>query len=397
MESSREIEERAGAWLARRESGDWSAEDEARFSEWLNASTANRVAFLRQEAAWEHALRLQALRGRTPPGSVPSPDDWRLSPFVSDGAVDAHSHDGEQLETSEADEEHSCAAEAHEPGVRADHHKRSWWIRGTLAAGLMLVIAGAITWYASTNGPYYHTAVGGIASVPMSDGSKVTLNTQSAIRLAVSETERRVQLERGEAFFEVAKDPNRPFVVSAGGKRVIAVGTKFSVRREGSDLRVFVTEGKVRFEDDSLLASSATSPSHQAGSSSGKAKDRDASNAMLLTAGAVARAGESGVIVQEKPLTVVEDYLSWRSGYLTFRDIPLADAIAEFNRYNERKIVIQDPAVAAIRFSGKVRPTSFEGFVRLLEDAFSIRAEHVDGRIVLTAAPSSGEQASVVQ
>lgn len=103
------------------------------------------------------------------------------------------------------------------------------------------------------------------------------------------------------------------------------------------------------------------------------------------------------MIVQEKPLTVVEDYLSWRSGYLTFRDVPLADAIAEFNRYNERKIVIQDPAVAAIRFSGKVRPTSFEGFVRLLEDAFSIRAEHVDGRIVLTAAPSSGEQASVVQ
>jgi transmembrane sensor len=255
--------------------------------------------------------------------------------------------------------------------------------------------AGALTWYVSTSGPYYHTPVGGIASVPMSDGSKVTLNTESAIRLAVSETVRAVELERGEAFFEVAKDPNRPFIVSAGNKRVVAVGTKFSVRRDGNDLRVFVTEGKVRFEDDSLIASSAVQSSHQAGAipDSGTVKHRDDGNAMLLAAGAIARAGDSGVIVQEKSLPEVEDYLSWRSGYLTFRDIPLADAVAEFNRYNERKIFIQDPTVAAIRFSGKVRPTSFEGFVRLLESAFPIHAEHVDGRIVLTEAQASGGRA----
>jgi len=371
MDSSREIEARASEWLVRRESGNWSAEEEARFTQWLNASIAHRVAFLRQEGAWEHAQRLQALRGHTPPGSVPSPDDWRLSPFVSDGVADPGSHNAGQK-----------SIEASNTGaVRT----RREWLRGTLAAGLVLAAAGALTWYASTSGPYYHTAVGGIASVPMSDGSKVTLNTESAIRLAVSDTERRVQLERGEAFFEVAKDPGRPFVVSAGNKRVVAVGTKFSVRRDGNDLRVFVTEGKVRFEDDSLLASPAVAASSQQ-SGSIAVKPRDDDNVMLLAAGAIARSGDSGVIVQERPLPEVEDYLSWRSGYLTFRDIPLADAVAEFNRYNERKIFIQDPSVAAIRFSGKVRPTSSEGFVRLLEDAFAIRAEHVDGRIVLTEA-----------
>jgi transmembrane sensor len=394
MESSRDIEERAGAWLAKRESGNWSAEDEARFTQWLNTSTANRIAFLRQEGMWEHSLRLQALRGHTPPGQVPSPDDWRLSPFISDGVADAPSHNG-------------SSADAYEPGARANNlptndtvavHTRRGWIRGTLAASLVLAAAGALTWYISTSGPYYHTAVGGIASVPMNDGSKVTLNTESAIRLAVSETERRVQLERGEAFFEVAKDPNRPFVVSAGNKRVVAVGTKFSVRRDGNDLRVFVTEGKVRLEDDSLLASSAVPSSYESSPipDSSIVKHRDDGNVMLLAAGTIARAGDSGVIVQEKPLPEVEDYLSWRSGYLTFRDSPLADAVAEFNRYNERKIFIQDPSVAAIRFSGKVRPTSAEGFVRLLEDAFPIHAEHVDGRIVLTESQSSGGPASVV-
>jgi transmembrane sensor len=359
MESSREIEERAGMWLAKRESGSWSAEDEARFKHWLDASTANRVAFLRQEGAWEHALRLQALRGHTPPGTVPSPDEWRLSPFVSDGSARLRPHDPE------------ARPETIDTGtVVAASHRR--WIRWTLAASVILAVVGALTWHLSSRGPYYHTAVGGLASVPMTDGSRVTLNTDSAIRLAVTERERRVQLERGEAFFEVAKDPTRPFVVVAGNKRVIAVGTKFSVRRSGNDLGVFVTEGKVRLEDDSFLASSPTPSPRQADS--------------LLAAGTIARAGDSGVVVQEKPLPEVQDFLSWRSGYLTFRDIPLADAIAEFNRYNEQKIFIEDATVAALRFSGKIRPTNFEAFVRLLEDAFPIRARHTDGRIVLTDA-----------
>jgi transmembrane sensor len=385
MESSRDIEERAGTWLARRESGNWSTEDELRFTQWLNASTANRVAFLRQEGAWEHALRLRALRGGTPPGTVPSPDDWRLSPFVGGGLPQARPHDPE--------------------GGSIQIPRRLFRLRA-LAASLALVVAGALTWHVSTPGPHYRTPVGGLASVPMADGSKVTLNTDSAIRLAVTERERRVQLERGEAFFEVAKDPTRPFVVSVGSKRVIAVGTKFSVRRTGNDVRVFVTEGKVRFEDDSLGPASrdtvgSADPLPDASSDSGSAKPNriapNDSNAMLLTAGTITRAGDSGVIVQDRPLPEVEDYLSWRSGYLTFRDIPLADAVVEFNRYNERQIFIQDPTVAAIRFSGKVRPTSFAGLVRLLEDAFPIRAEHVDGRIILTDARTPGGSASATQ
>lgn len=409
MESSREIEERAGAWLAKRESGNWSAEDEARFTQWLNASTANRVAFLRQEGAWEHALRLQALRGHTPPGTVPSPEEWRLVPFVSGGAAHPDSHDvrASFVGTNGDREEQSSAADTHEfqspePGagaVASAALSRRRWLRGVLAASLVLAAAGTVTWYPSTRGPYYHTPVGGLASVPMKDGSTVTLNTDSAIRLAVTETERRVQLERGEAFFEVAKDPSRPFVVVAGEKRVVAVGTKFSVRRVDDDLRVFVTEGKVRFEDDSLVASPAVPSSRDSGAipDAGTVVPPDDRNAMLLTAGTIARAGDSGVVVQEKPLAEIEDYLSWRSGYVTFRDVPLADAIAEFNRYNEQKIFIESPAVAAIRFSGKVRPTSFEGFVRLLEDAFPIRAEHVNGRIVLTEAQFPGGRASVAQ
>jgi len=80
------------------------------------------------------------------------------------------------------------------------------------------------------------------------------------------------------------------------------------------------------------------------------------------------------------------EYLSWRSGYLVFHDVPLAEAVAEFNRYNVRKIEIDDSAVAAIKVSGKFRSTNFEAFVRLLEDGFPVRAQTTDDQIILTSA-----------
>lgn len=398
MESSREIEERAGAWLARRESGNWDADDEASLNQWLNASTANKVAFLRLEGAWERALRLQALKGTTPSGAVPSPDGWRLSPFIGDDSTQVHSLDPDQSASLTAEERErdrsSTSVSSGESPSAVNIRRSSAFYRShrALAACLVLVVVGVLTWYyVSTLGSFYQTPVGGFASVPMTDGSKVTLNTDSAVRLAVTERERRIELERGEAFFDVAKDRSRPFVVSVGDKRVIAVGTKFSVRRVGEDVEVFVTEGKVMLEDASLSARSrkAADPSPIEGVSPGAEPGNVAASdgaGMLLTAGAVARAGASSVIVQEKSLPEVEDLLSWRSGYLTFRDMALKDAITEFNRYNERKIFIRDPKVAAIRFSGKIRPTNFEGFVRLLQDAFPIHAEYIDGRIVLTDA-----------
>jgi transmembrane sensor len=120
------------------------------------------------------------------------------------------------------------------------------------------------------------------------------------------------------------------------------------------------------------------------GSSSGST--RNAESATLLTAGTIARARDAGVLIQQRPLPEVEDYLSWRSGFLTFRETSLGDAVAEFNRYNERQIVIDDPQIAAIRLSGKFRSTQFEAFVRLIEDGLPIRARYTDGRIVLTDA-----------
>ena len=347
-ERTNQIDAAASAWLIRRDSESWSVADQACLEEWLNASTLNRVAFLRLELAWQDAARLKALGAGVPGDRPPAPGHWNLTPFF-------------EPQKSAAVPE----VESHRVGEVYSGRRRFRFVAvATLAVAIGL---GAYLAFAP-NGDVYATPVGGLASVPMADGSQVTLNTDSQIRIALTDHERRVELGHGEAFFEVSKDATRPFVVRAGDKRVIAVGTKFSVRREGNTVQIVVTEGKVRVED-------RASHGYRA----------DGSGDVFLTPGSIARADESGVLVQRKTLPEAEQQLSWRTGVLMFRDQSLGEAVAEFNRYNVRKIVIREPKVAAFKIEGNFRATNVEAFVRLLESGFPVRAEAQADQIVLAA------------
>jgi transmembrane sensor len=419
MERTHKIDVVASDWLIRRESGAWSAADQARLDEWLSASTLHRVAFLRLELAWADAARLKALGAGIPGDRAPPPGHWNLSPFfeahstvslgddpecvlteptstrptiedslylATPGANPApedeavqRAHRSQQVSEGRGDE---TADDSRHPPHRglaftpspAAHHSKPQGLRRrrlalAAAATLLLAVGGGVYWAFAPNGERYATPVGGLASVPMADGSHVTLNTDSRVHIALTDTERRVELGRGEAYFEVSKDPSRPFVVRAGDKRVIAVGTKFSVRREGADIEIVVIEGKVRVQDDAA----------------GLASRADGSADVFLTPGSIARADEAGVLVQRRTLPEAEEQLSWRTGWLLFRNQRLADAIAEFNRYNVRKIVIQDPAIGSLKIEGNFRATNVEAFVRLLESGFSVRAEVHADQIILAA------------
>jgi len=333
-----DVEESAGAWLTRRDSGNWTAADQARFEAWLAASTLNRITFLRLELAWEESARLKALGAGIPGDRPPPPGEWNLTPFFDSSR--ARAQDGE------------TSVEAH-PGVR---YRSAGLRRLAIAASLIIVAAVGLLAYQMQQGhERFATPVGGLASVPMLDGSKITLNTDSQIRVALTQRERRIELKRGEAFFEVAKDRERPFVVSVDGRKVVAVGTKFSVRRAGDALEVTVTEGVVKLDDT------------------------------VLTVGMIALAREDGVLVQRKTLAEAELHLSWRRGVLMLRELPLSEAVAEFNRYNIRKLVVTDPAVGALKVEGNFRPTNVLAFVRLLESGFPIHASMEADRIVLSA------------
>jgi transmembrane sensor len=162
----------------------------------------------------------------------------------------------------------------------------------------------------------------------------------------------------------------------AGDRRVVAVGTQFSVRRDGGEVRVLVAEGTVRLE------SASPSAGHSPGAGSAR------SNHVVLTARTTARAEADAILVREQTVSQVEQQLSWRNGYLMFDKTPLAEAVAEFNRYNDRQIVIEDPHVAAIAVGGNFRATNVDAFVRLISADNFITAREQGGQIILSTTPS---------
>lgn len=341
--SSSRIELAASEWLARRESDDWSDTDRAGLDVWLDESTAHRVAFLRLESAWTESARLKALAaGRAEAGPPPR------GPWAQPSRVEAL---GALTFTARA----PVAPRRHALGAG-------------LAAAAVALCGVLALWGWRTHSPVdaasYASAIGDLSTVALTDGSHATLSSGSRIEVAMSRDERRIDLRSGEAFFEAAKDRSRPFIVNADARRVVAVGTKFSVRRDGADLRVVVTEGLVRLESDPI-------------------QGQPPAPVTLLPAGSTAVATRSGVLVRTGTVADAERALEWRGGYLHFDDTPLAEAAIEFNRYGGSRLVMGDSDAAALRIGGNVRWSNVDGFVRLLEQGFGVRAEQRGEIIVL--------------
>lgn len=339
LTNSERIEQEAAEWFCKRDSGQWTAEDQAQFEAW-QSSTANRVAYLRINAGWKRTARLKALGAGVPAGVIPAPNAWGDTRFPGGKT-------GVSVEPAAA-----------ESGV-AKHFSAA---RLSVAASVVLALAAGIYLYGTglLSGNQYSTPVGGLDTVALADGSEVTLNTDTRIRVDLNDSQRRIVLDKGEAFFDVAKDAKRPFVVRVEDKLITAVGTKFSVRREGGEVKVTVTEGKVRI-------------------------DRPAGQSpALLSAGGIARTAKTDVLVSAGSAPEAEQLLSWRKGFLMFEATPLSDAVAEFNRYNTRKIVIQDPATAALRIGGNFRSNNTDAFLWLLQSGFPVNVERHSDRIVLT-------------
>lgn len=196
----------------------------------------------------------------------------------------------------------------------------------------------------------FRTAVGQRMTLTLGDGSRVTLNTASRIRVAYSDRERRLMLDAGQAWFEVAKDRPQPFVVFAGGQRVEAHGTAFDVRIRPDRTEVMLAEGKVSVSTQRAGGASVAMEPHQ-----------------LLVA------GPSGTSL--RTVADLSGWNSWREGVVRFDNVPLIRAIAEMNRYSATQLAIADDATANIRVSGAFHAGSTQAFMEALAVGF-----HVEGR-----------------
>jgi transmembrane sensor len=234
--------------------------------------------------------------------------------------------------------------------LRARPARRTWPF--AVAAALLLAVGVGAYWSQKSAWQTYETRVGVFSRIVLEDGSVVDLNTNTEVHVRLGSERREVRLMRGEGRFQVAHDVRRPFVVAANDTAVRAVGTAFTVRlRDASQVEVVVAEGKVAIATPRVAE---TSP---------------------LAAGESAVVQPGRVSVSAVSPQALERKLAWTAGRLEFRGEALADAVAEFNRYNLRQIRLATPSLGALRVGGNFKATDPEVFAAALASAFKL---HVD-------------------
>ncbi len=326
--TSEETQETAAHWVIRL-GGNCSEAERRAFRQWLAADPAHRAAYDEASALWHELDAVVATLARS---------DTRPLPPPAVIALDGH------------------APPASLP-ARAVSYR--WQGIGTLAAAVLL----AITLLA---GPEINvwlradlrTPVGAQLTQQLEDGSVIQLNTDSAIALRYTREARAIDLLRGEAAFEVAHDPERPFIVRTREGSATALGTVFQVRADEARERVTVTvtEGSVRVQTPQTSVD--------------------------LTAGEQASYQSDGLI---GVVLAIDDRAAsaWRRGYISFIDQPLEEVIHELNRYARGHIALTDDSLRAQPVSGTFEISHAQAAVTALENNFDLRARRYGGYLTL--------------
>jgi len=236
-------------------------------------------------------------------------------------------------------------------GVVRSHRPRVGWLRPLLTGAAVILIGGGAILY--LRDPTISTATGEQRSVTLEDGTRVTLNTDTRLRIHYTKQRRDVRLEIGEALFDVATNPKRPFVVNAGRQSVVALGTAFLVRRYNDAVDVTLVEGKVSVSTATAVgsATSAAPLSH------------------VLAPGERLRVAGSTPTIDRLSIEVAT---AWRRGEVVLDHTRLADAVAEMNRYSPTKIVLSGPESADIRVSGIFRIGDSARFARAIASTYQL-------------------------
>jgi transmembrane sensor len=351
----------AAAWIVRLHGPHRSPELEAAFRDWLAAHPENGKQFERVTEVWDAG------------SSVPVPGAPRLATWKESAS------------------------------------------QRTRAAGVLLVICGLVGWgvWRAWADPTYTTGIGEQRIVRLDDGTRLSLNSGTRVRIAYDNSERRVELERGEAYFEVAHNPARPFIVTAGNHQVTALGTVFVVRYEAAQTAVTLLEGKVAVlpvpDSASLMQNSAvTNPPDSNGTKSARANrhpsislppspsngeeagvrvgakeagDRE----FILSPGERVTFTRGGSLKLDEPR--MEAVAAWRRGEVMLDKTQLADAIAELNRYDKPRLIIEDPKIAALPVSGIYQAGDSNGFARTVAKLYNLEIIEQPNRIYLRAPP----------
>lgn len=269
---------------------------------------------------------------------------------------------------------HARTAVDRQAADRGRGPRRALWAS---AAALALVIAGSAWLMRSWGQQTFQTLPGERRELTLADGSIVSLAPATGLRVRFNDSERRLWLLRGEAFFQVHKDPQRPFVVAIDDMRVRAIGTAFSVRREQQGAVVTVLEGRVSVTDTASHAATSARPV----------------TTILVGANEQLRVPESGAVSPVRQVNATVE-VAWTVGELIFDDQPVEDVVRRFNAYNRTQIVIDDPQLGARRISGVFRASDPQSFVSFLQSVAGDAAVRVDDQRIHVGGAEQGAPAA---
>jgi transmembrane sensor len=360
-----QIYEEASAWFIDNRVGDLDEAARHAFDSWLRKSPEHLSAYLELAAIWNEGPLLD------PQGK------FDRDTLIAQAAMD---HDN-VVELTNFRSAESSLAQA--PAPSRQRRVRRWrW--AAIAASMALIAMSAILYLQTFRAPTYAAAIGEQRSLTLADGSTVELNSRSKIVVRYSMQERRVELLQGQALFRVTKDAARPFIVKTGATLVRAVGTEFDVYQKREDTVVTVVEGRV-----AILTSHA-----------GALTDHDVPAAALgprpsnlefpaIAAGQIGNilvaAGEQ-LTVTPKRIQIAEhpniaSATAWTQRQLVFESASLADVADEFNRYNEKQLIVGDPRLETFHVSGVFSSTDPASLIRFLRARPELRIVETGSQI----------------
>ena len=325
------IEIAASEWLSRLDRG-LTAEEQDQYTEWLAKDEAHRNAIANYQNDWDDFDRLAGIHLKS---------RARIDP---DLLTPGHLPDRRGRKLTQ---------------------KIIWFSAAPMAALLALVFYIALPESEELSGLDVQPAVELLARIQqrtLKDGSVIEINRGAELEVAYTASERRVFLLKGEANFDIAKDPERPFIVNVAGVDVRAVGTVFSVKLSENEVDVIVTEGIVNVKPSA--------------SSFGTEQTIADSFLQIGERAKVNLRGESlAVEVTSIGASEIEEAHRWQPRLLDYDQILLGEIVKEFNRSNPIQVALSDPSLEGISLSSSFWSDNVEGFVRLMESSFGMEAE----------------------
>ncbi|WP_339863468.1 FecR family protein [Paremcibacter congregatus] len=269
-----------------------------------------------------------------------------------------------------------------QPISNTNKHKTfSWWSTRKaigIAAAVVITVVSALTFLpvdTDTKIRTFETATGERHIATLSDGSSLHMNAQTKVIVDYSENERKIVLQQGEAYFSVAKNPARPFIVRSGDLSVRALGTVFNVEHiTGQKSTVTLVEGAIQvaqLEEDEIRS---TAVLNQTGN-----------KAILIenSASQAASDNDSGITLMQ---VNIENAISWRDGKLIFSGEPLSQAIYKLNMHSTHKVILQDTSIGQEPIYGVFSLGDWESAVRAMVKIYPLKAiQESPGRTVLVA------------